>query len=740
MTIRQVYQYLLEFLKTHPKWIHLWFLNKVRNKDVTEKVYNPATGDVPNQDWGPFKPIPNIRGIEVHLGAMNELMLAFGIETKFKPSFAYKAYVNAGMNKYFNYQIYRLRKLAVTDPKEYFKLAFRLMKKSKVMFVIGLNHVEPKWHRDFKLWYIKRIYREYVEISMSGKWKAVYKRTYIPKGEKVRPLGVPDLSWRIHNHQLGNIISMYLECKGYFNSPEGKHKEQCGFRTGLGCKTAWERILKTVEKSDWVYEFDLSRCFSNIHIKAVSKALRKAGTPQGLISKLELLNLSPVKNPWMLRMDTKETNEWNKWINTNPGWENIEKAQQARNGGVKVLNDRWTWWEQKTATEGIQIDNTGATCKIEKLEPINRSMVATKWALEMEDIKQTPYLNVLDSPSWKSEHKAYYDGKPEDYKRGLPQGLPTSPILTISALQECFMKKSKWNTLMYADDGLIYGNGPAPSEEEIILAISNNKYGISVNREKSGFAKLPGQEMNLKFLGMRLKGDTLTAETRNGSVLTYDKHDLVAVYDLLENWHCTYEAGYSKDGEYSADGRTPLQSEEVLYQKDYVQEVFRWDRRTSRSAFEKLASSRLFGLILSRMYSGNWNQDIFQCFDLKYITRSWSDLYLTTKLKLKSPLGESLNVFNSTSIACHSLLNVLASQKAIKRHYRKSKEVNPKEEPVKQETSKEAPQASSADPMKDYNEYMESLMSHVKEHNSTKLMYVLNGGKGFFGLTDDKTA
>jgi len=132
-------------------------------------------------------------------------------------------------------------------------------------------------------------------------------------------------------------------------------------------------------------------------------------------------------------------------------------------------------------------------------------------------------------------HKELYKNTEKDYKRGLPQGLPTSPILTVSALQECFMKKSKWNTLMYADDGLIYGNGPPPSEEEIISAISNDKYGISVNREKSGFAKLPDQGMNLKFLGMRLKGDTLTAETRNGSVLKYDKHDLVAVYDLLEN-------------------------------------------------------------------------------------------------------------------------------------------------------------------------------------------------------------
>lgn len=58
-----------------------------------------------------------------------------------------------------------------------------------------------------------------------------------------------------------------------------------------------------------MYEFDLSRCFSNIHIKAVSKALRKAKVPQGLISKLELLNLSPVVNPGKLRTDTKETNE-----------------------------------------------------------------------------------------------------------------------------------------------------------------------------------------------------------------------------------------------------------------------------------------------------------------------------------------------------------------------------------------------------------------------------------------------
>lgn len=89
-----------------------------------------------------------------------------------------------------------------------------------------------------------------------------------------------------------------------------------------------------------MYEFDLSRCFSNIHIKAVSKALRVAKIPEGLISKIELLNLSPVSNPSKLRKDTKETNEWNKWIGSNPGEEAVKEAQSLRNGGDKVLNDR----------------------------------------------------------------------------------------------------------------------------------------------------------------------------------------------------------------------------------------------------------------------------------------------------------------------------------------------------------------------------------------------------------------
>jgi hypothetical protein len=68
----------------------------------------------------------------------------FGIEVKFHPTFSYEAYNNLGMNKYMNNQLVRLKRIAKEDPKQYFKIMNHLLRYSKVLFVMGLNHVEPK--------------------------------------------------------------------------------------------------------------------------------------------------------------------------------------------------------------------------------------------------------------------------------------------------------------------------------------------------------------------------------------------------------------------------------------------------------------------------------------------------------------------------------------------------------------------------------------------------------------------
>lgn len=152
--------------------------------------------------------------------------------------------------------------------------------------------------------------------------------------------------------------------------------------------------------------------------------------------------------------------------------------------------------------------------------------VPTWWASPAHPDKRNQLIYKIVETQWAllSSYKSTSTEPFEDHFNGVPQGTPLSPILSILALVPTLQEQRQ--TVMYADDGVIYGkdlpNDPFP--EEVKPA------NITVNQNKSGWIRRKGKWLQeLKFLGLVYNPFTrkFQAKTRSGSVKEFDKfHDM----------------------------------------------------------------------------------------------------------------------------------------------------------------------------------------------------------------------
>jgi hypothetical protein len=89
----------------------------------------------------------------------------------------------------------------------------------------------------------------------------------------------------------------------------------------------------------------------------------------------------------------------------------------------------------------------------------------------------------------------------------------------------------------------------------------------------------------------------------------------------------------------------------------------------SLSVWEKVARSRMFGLLQSRLYAGSWSPDeVDQCFDYEYISNSWGDKRGVVLEKTLLSLGydSGLTFANSTSVAFYDIVSLLRKSRTNK--------------------------------------------------------------------------
>jgi hypothetical protein len=149
------------------------------------------------------------------------------------------------------------------------------------------------------------------------------------------------------------------------------------------------------------------------------------------------------------------------------------------------------------------------------------------------NVERTLYGTTFGDPS-----KSYQQFNHEWVKLiGTAQGSPLSPYLAAVALDELQANLPPGvKIILYADDGLFYGPGVKAFVESGHMLRLMTSFGFTVHQGKSSWVRYESAWLHpLKFLGITYDGltDILSAATRKGATLRYNKHELLeAEYDI----------------------------------------------------------------------------------------------------------------------------------------------------------------------------------------------------------------
>jgi hypothetical protein len=471
--------------------------------------------------------LPDVSEFGIVLGLVNPLLLAFGLVGRYGAEIKLRRYRNRRMNKYLLHVFTVMVQLLKAGQKERFwKLFTIVMQKSSVYLVYCSWKIDKNLYRNLKARALKKIFREVHQLRTNWSTEMVFHRTYIPKGETHRPLGVPSLPWRIYTNMLLHPLLLAHPL------PSSQH----GFKPGAGTLTAWIVMLKEVLLSPNIYEGDLRQCFPSVNLLRLAVILIKQGMPSWIAGLYIFINqVSPEfkgaillnENQFLLREQYKDLLKQDpSRVPLNPDYPLFAYSDE-------------TWLKDqilKNAEEALGIHG----------EVLLTFLESSKDQLQYELIKEG-LLHIFNEFVDKTPIEEYVHYA--DFLKwiGTAQGSPLSPVLSAIALSEIPNRlPENVKVLFYADDFILYGSGLNPET----LALSKEvfrEYGFTIHEDKSRWFKLNNTLLHeeIKFLGISFNAITnvLRSSTRKGANLIMSKQELLS-FEYDKNYALSHSSPF----------------------------------------------------------------------------------------------------------------------------------------------------------------------------------------------------
>lgn len=488
--------------------------------------------------------VPNISDMKIELGSFDPLALANGIIRRANTQLEFHKGPLNGPNRYLKYSMLRLLKLRQHNKSRFWKLGLLLVQHSNCMVMYSTWCIDKNIYRSHTWKELFDLLKSVNELRGAKGSKPfgsdmVFKRTYIPKGDTVRPLGVPSLPWRIYLNMLLQILTIGLELKD----------SQHGFRPKRGTLTAWKAMFTKVIFAPFMYEIDLKQCFPSISLPKLYELLI---TKHGMSPKVAEL---------FIRLN-EGTPEFKGLILLN---ETQSLTIQAYHASLK----RFARTSKPTDPLDLNPSHPTPAWLASKVKyPIYSSEGSIRFAFELIESKGLQYTGIAPEilksfllSLQSNEQVAHYFGKemitflgnpeydkfpkqvsPTDMtflqEIGTAQGSPLSPLLSAVVINEIDESLPLGvSILKYADDMIYYGTralydyvNSGDLQADLMLL------GLTLHPGKSSWAKIDGKWVHpIKFLGLTYDGvaNSLRAATRKGSTLVFNKVSLLeAEYDL----------------------------------------------------------------------------------------------------------------------------------------------------------------------------------------------------------------